>query len=204
MDTKRNIIGLASSVGTLHGKQKPSKLRTDSENIKKELQNSGKSPNLINNSSIDENIDALKEQVELAIRNVGVDSIDSLSVGQTKISKNKAVILSWSVDQSAAPPSTPPTAPPAAQADTESEDGIVLYVAIKIKKANKDTNEDKPQPRDDENNNSKNDKTDHMVEGSEQESTVVDESGAEASPAIQTERNATIRNLKIYLCVMIC
>ena len=197
MDTKRNIIrsGPATSVGTLHGKQKPGKLRTDSENIKKELQNSGKSPDLINNSSIDENIDALKEQVELAIRNVGVDSIDSLSVGQTKISKNKAVILSWSVDQSSAPPGTPPTAPPAAQADTESEDGIVLYVAIKIKKTNKDTNEDKPPPRDDENNNSKNDKTDHMVEESEQESTVAEKSGAEASPAVQTERNATIRNL---------
>merc|ERR1711892_495043 len=52
-----------------------------------------KEPNIANNNSIDENIAAIKEQVEIAIRNVDEDAIDTMSVGQTYIHKNKAVIL---------------------------------------------------------------------------------------------------------------
>ena len=49
--------------------------------------------------NITENIAALKEQVEIAIKSVDENLIDSMLVGQTKIQKNKAVILSWSLDQ---------------------------------------------------------------------------------------------------------
>ena len=48
---------------------------------------------------ISENIEALKQQVEFALKNVDEGMIDSLLVGQTTIQKNKAVILSWSMEQ---------------------------------------------------------------------------------------------------------
>ena len=42
---------------------------------------------------VSDNIEALKEQVEMAIKSVDESLIDSMLVGQTKIQKNKAVIL---------------------------------------------------------------------------------------------------------------
>ena len=109
---------------------------------------------------LSENIEALKEQVELAIKSVDENLIDSMLVGQTKIQKNKAVILSWSLDQTS----------PHHSGETEErkvvengnlpdlsepeEDGIVLYVAIKMKKKNlKDSGETSESETDDWNNN---------------------------------------------------
>ena len=109
---------------------------------------------------LSENIEALKEQVELAIKSVDENLIDSMLVGQTKIQKNKAVILSWSLDQTS----------PHHSGDSEErkvvennnltdlsepeEDGIVLYVAIKMKKKNlKDSGETSESETDDWNNN---------------------------------------------------
>ena len=57
------------------------------------------SPTKTLDEDLSENIEALKEQVELAIKSVDENLIDSMLVGQTKIQKNKAVILSWSLDQ---------------------------------------------------------------------------------------------------------
>ena len=109
---------------------------------------------------LSENIEALKEQVELAIKSVDENLIDSMLVGQTKIQKNKAVILSWSLDQ---------TSPHHSGGSEErkvvennnltdlsepEEDGIVLYVAIKMKKKNlKDSGETSESETDDWNNN---------------------------------------------------
>ena len=93
--------------------------------------------NLEMDENITENIATLKEQVEIAIKSVDENLIDSMLVGQTKIQKNKAVILSWSLDhQSGAGPLSPPLESPDVSKDDGSsqEDGIVLYVAIKMKK----------------------------------------------------------------------
>ena len=68
-------------------------------------------PTTANKNYIDEKINAIKEQVENAIRNVDEDAIETMSVSQTLIHKNKAFILSWSTN----------------------EEGIVFYVAIKMK-----------------------------------------------------------------------
>ena len=86
-------------------------------------------PSTANNNYIDENIAAIKEQVEIAIRNVDEEAIDTMSVGQTPIHKNKAVILSWSTNQSMqAPPLSVET-----NEGKKNEEGIVFYVAIKMK-----------------------------------------------------------------------
>ena len=68
-------------------------------------------PTTANKNYIDEKINAIKEKVENAIRNVDEDAIETMSVSQTPIHKNKAFILSWSTN----------------------EEGIVFYVAIKMK-----------------------------------------------------------------------
>ena len=104
-----------------------------------------------------ENIEALKEQVEIAIKSVDENLIDSMLVGQTKIQKNKAVILSWSLDQ------TFPHQPGHIEEKNvlqngdlteDQEDGIVLYVAIKMKKKNvKESGETSESETDDWNNN---------------------------------------------------
>ena len=104
---------------------------------------------------ISENIEALKEQVELAIKSVDENLIDSMLVGQTKIQKNKAVILSWSLDQNL--PQKPQEERNVFQPEElpeEQEDGIVLYVAIKMKKKNyKESGETSESETDDWNNN---------------------------------------------------
>ena len=97
-----------------------------------------KDPTLANNNSIDENIAAIKEQVEIAIRNVDENSIDTMTVGQTSIIKDKAVILSWSTNKNIHP---------SFQSNDihkdDSEEGIVFYVAIKMKsKINLESDED--------------------------------------------------------------
>ena len=90
--------------------------------------------------NITENIAALKEQVEIAIKSVDENLIDSMLVGQTKIQKNKAVILSWSLDQNGPLPQCLESQDASVghkQTKDDSntqEDGIVLYVAIKMKK----------------------------------------------------------------------
>ena len=118
------------------------------------------SPTKTLDEDLSENIEALKEQVELAIKSVDETLIDSMLVGQTKIQKNKAVILSWSLDQTS----------PAHSGDSgerkvlpngdltdlsePEEDGIVLYVAIKMKKKSvKDSGETSESECDDWNNN---------------------------------------------------
>ena len=98
---------------------------------------------------ISENIEALKQQVEFALKNVDEGMIDSLLVGQTTIQKNKAVILSWSMEQQQEEShdivqSVHPTTP-TSNGDQKGpeDDGIVLYVAIKMKKKqNKEEEED--------------------------------------------------------------
>ena len=85
----------------------------------------GSNPAKTLDEDLSENIEALKEQVEIAIKSVDENLIDSMLVGQTKIQKNKAVILSWSLDQ-------------AEKRDVfhngdlteDQEDGIVLYVGL--------------------------------------------------------------------------
>ena len=107
--------------------------------------------------NITENIAALKEQVEIAIKSVDENLIDSMLVGQTKIQKNKAVILSWSLDQNGPLPqslesqdaSVGHNQPNKDDGNTQ-EDGIVLYVAIKMKKK---TAAGSPQVEEDPNNN---------------------------------------------------
>ena len=99
---------------------------------------------------LSENIEALKEQVELAIKSVDENLIDSMLVGQTKIQQNKAVILSWSLEQGYSPSSPSDSAPrPSSGSEHQlqddpdhQEDGIVLYVAIKMKKKPAKDNED--------------------------------------------------------------
>ena len=98
--------------------------------------------------NISENIEALKEQVEIAIKSVDENLIDSMLVGQTKIQQNKAVILSWSLDHGY-PPSSPSSPADSATRPSHSsdhavqdDDGIVLYVAIKMKKKPTKDNED--------------------------------------------------------------
>lgn len=106
--------------------------------------------------NITENIAALKEQVEIAIKSVDENLIDSMLVGQTKIQKNKAVILSWSLDQNGPLPQSLESQDASAgdnQTKDDSntqEDGIVLYVAIKMKKK---TAAGPPQVEEDPNNN---------------------------------------------------
>ena len=100
--------------------------------------------------NISENIEALKEQVEIAIKSVDENLIDSMLVGQTKIQQNKAVILSWSLEQGYSPSSPSDSAPrPSSGSEHQlqddpdhQEDGIVLYVAIKMKKKPAKDNED--------------------------------------------------------------
>ena len=106
--------------------------------------------------NITENIAALKEQVEIAIKSVDENLIDSMLVGQTKIQKNKAVILSWSLDQNGPLPQSLESQD-ASDGDNQTkddsntqEDGIVLYVAIKMKKK---TAAGPPQVEEDPNNN---------------------------------------------------
>ena len=88
--------------------------------------------------NITENIAALKEQVEIAIKSVDENLIDSMLVGQTKIQKNKAVILSWSLDQNGPLPQSLESQDASYNQTKDDgnthEDGIVLYVAIKMKK----------------------------------------------------------------------
>lgn len=105
--------------------------------------------------NITENIATLKEQVEIAIKSVDENLIDSMLVGQTKIQKNKAVILSWSLDQQNGGPLPPPPDVSAGHGQTtddgnSQEDGIVLYVAIKMKKKPSPT---PPRVAEDQNNN---------------------------------------------------
>ena len=73
------------------------------DNVKSTVQQANKVTlgldNLELDENITENIETLKEQVEIAIKSVDENLIDSMLVGQTKIQKNKAVILSWSLDQ---------------------------------------------------------------------------------------------------------
>ena len=109
---------------------------------------------------LSENIEALKEQVELAIKSVYENLIDSMLVGQTKIQKNKAVILSWSLDQTSPHHSGDSDERKAlpngdlTDLSEPEEDGIVLYVAIKMKKKNlKDSGETSESETDDWNNN---------------------------------------------------
>ena len=86
-------------------------------------------PNIIQKSkSFDENLEALKDQVETAIRNVNKDRIDELTVGQTKIQRNKAVIMSWGKQR------VLPDSLIGNEELIEDEDGVVLYVDIKYKK----------------------------------------------------------------------
>ena len=99
---------------------------------------------------ISENIEALKQQVEFALKNVDEGMIDSLLVGQTTIQKNKAVILSWSMEQqqennSDMVQSVLPTTNGDSDSKSPDDDGIVLYVAIKMKKKqNKEEEEGDP------------------------------------------------------------
>ena len=112
--------------------------------------------NLEMDENITENIATLKEQVEIAIKSVDESLIDSMLVGQTKIQKNKAVILSWSLDHQNGGPLSPPLQSPDVSAGQNKddgntqEDGIVLYVAIKMKKKPSPT---PPQLAEDQNNN---------------------------------------------------
>ena len=114
---------------------------------------------------VSDNIEALKEQVEMAIKSVDESLIDSMLVGQTKIQKNKAVILSWSLDQTLNPSSPQPEATCSSTStevktnkdDSEhQEDGIVLYVAIKMKKKSAKEICDLSESEDDPNNNNNN------------------------------------------------
>ena len=114
---------------------------------------------------VSDNIEALKEQVEMAIKSVDESLIDSMLVGQTKIQKNKAVILSWSLDQTLNPSSPQPEATSSSSStevktnkdDSEhQEDGIVLYVAIKMKKKSAKEICDLSESEDDPNNNNNN------------------------------------------------
>ena len=114
---------------------------------------------------VSDNIEALKEQVEMAIKSVDESLIDSMLVGQTKIQKNKAVILSWSLDQTLNPSSSQPEATSSSSStevktnkdDSEhQEDGIVLYVAIKMKKKSAKEICDLSESEDDPNNNNNN------------------------------------------------
>ena len=114
---------------------------------------------------VSDNIEALKEQVEMAIKSVDESLIDSMLVGQTKIQKNKAVILSWSLDQTLNPSSPQPEATSSSTStevktnkdDSEhQEDGIVLYVAIKMKKKSAKEICDLSESEDDPNNNNNN------------------------------------------------
>ena len=99
-----------------------------------------KSVSSIVNSEGHNNIEALKQQVEIALHDVDENMIDSLMVGQTAIQKNKAVILSWSMDQNK-------NSEELNSVKSDEDDGIVLYVAIKMKK-------NLPSNDEDENNNS--------------------------------------------------
>ena len=92
-------------------------------------------PNFGNHNSMDGIIEAMKEQLEIAIRKMDKDAIDTMTIGQTKIQKEKSVILSWTTDQS-----LPAAIWPDEDEEVENEDGILLYVAIKMKK---DSNNEK-------------------------------------------------------------
>ena len=141
----------------------------------------GSNPAKTLDEDLSENIEALKEQVEIAIKSVDENLIDSMLVGQTKIQKNKAVILSWSLDQ-------------AEKRDVfhngdlteDQEDGIVLYVAIKMKKKSlKESGETSESEADDWNNN-------------EFKSSVYSESEAESQPELSHDpppvRGTSIRS----------
>ena len=131
------------------------------DNVKTRMQQADNDTLSVNNLEMDENITeniaTLKEQVEIAIKSVDENLIDSMLVGQTKIQKNKAVILSWSLDhQKGSHP--PPLESQDASVDhgptkddgNSQEDGIVLYVAIKMKKK---AAAGPPQVEEDQNNN---------------------------------------------------
>ena len=131
------------------------------DNVKTRMQQADNDTLSVNNLEMDENITeniaTLKEQVEIAIKSVDENLIDSMLVGQTKIQKNKAVILSWSLDHQngAHPPPLESQDASLSHGQTKDdgnsqEDGIVLYVAIKMKKK---AAAGPPQVEEDQNNN---------------------------------------------------
>ena len=138
------------------------KARIRPDNVKTRMQQAENDTLSVNNLEMDENITeniaTLKEQVEIAIKSVDENLIDSMLVGQTKIQKNKAVILSWSLDHQNGPhPPSPLESQDASVGHSQTkddgnsqEDGIVLYVAIKMKKK---AAAGPPQVEEDQNNN---------------------------------------------------
>ena len=131
------------------------------DNVKTRMQQADNDTLSVNNLEMDENITeniaTLKEQVEIAIKSVDENLIDSMLVGQTKIQKNKAVILSWSLDHQngSHPPPLESQDASVGHGQTKDdgnsqEDGIVLYVAIKMKKK---AAAGPPQVEEDQNNN---------------------------------------------------
>ena len=135
---------------------------------------------------LSENIEALKEQVELAIKSVDENLIDSMLVGQTKIQKNKAVILSWSLDQTSPHHSTESEERKVVENNQltdlsePEEDGIVLYVAIKMKKKNvKDSGETSESETDDWNNNEYPSDLDQTLSDSQPEVSMKQDGGEE-------------------------
>ena len=104
--------------------------------------------------NLSENIEALKEQVEIAIKSVDETLIDTMLVGSTPIQNNKSVVLSWSLEPEFNPPVTSDNAITNGDKDIDNpDDGIVLYVAIKMKKKSANDMKNDEIDKSDPNNN---------------------------------------------------
>ena len=101
------------------------------ENIdSKEIQTDSIPRGRMHSTSIKDNLTLLKDEVEAAIKDIDDNDIGIISVGKTKIQKNKAVILSWCQNQKISSSISD------ANQDTVNDEGFVFYVAIKMKKKN--------------------------------------------------------------------
>ena len=104
--------------------------------------------------NLSENIEALKEQVEIAIKSVDETLIDTMLVGSTPIQNNKSVVLSWSLEPDFTAPVTSDNTNTHTDQDIENpDDGIVLYVAIKMKKKTVNDMKNDEAEKSDPNNN---------------------------------------------------
>ena len=84
----------------------------------------------MHSTSIKDNLTLLKDEVESAIKDIDDNDIGIISVGKTKIQKNKAVILSWCQNQKISSSISD------TNQETVNDEGFVFYVAIKMKKKN--------------------------------------------------------------------